>query len=258
MIQLQMINKIKSIALDDELISSILMYGSFIKDEGDQYSDIEFYIFFSEDFDHQKWVNQINKTMLYFINEHGTEVAIFENLIRGEFHFHHISERKVIQTWEGLTSFEYHQNMILVDKDGVLTKLLEHISKERPQHNSQESIDWISMSLVNQLLMTQGLLKRGELAHAQMSFQSIQKYLLWLIRIEIGDERHWESPTKRAELEITESWYSEYAKCTPSLNEKSLFECFEHTLYVLTNSFKRITISTDLKLLLTRINKNQN
>lgn len=254
MIQLQMIDRVKSIALDDKLIASVLMYGSFIKDEGDKYSDIEFYIFFTEDFDHQKWVHRISKTILYFTNEHGTEVAIFDNLIRGEFHFHHVDERKMIQTWEGLTSFEYHQNMILVDKDCVLAKLIEPISKERPQHSSQESIDWISMSLVNQLLMTQGLLKRGELAHAQMSFQTIQKYLLWLIRTEVGDERHWESPTKRAELEIPKNWYNEYAKCTPSLNQKSLLECFDHTLYVLNNCFERITISTDVKSLLTRIN----
>lgn len=41
MIQLQMIDRVKSIALDNKLIASVLMYGSFIKDEGDQYSDIE-------------------------------------------------------------------------------------------------------------------------------------------------------------------------------------------------------------------------
>ena len=45
MTQLQMINKTKSIAQQDENISAVFMYGSFTKNEGDKYSDIEFYIF---------------------------------------------------------------------------------------------------------------------------------------------------------------------------------------------------------------------
>ena len=45
MTQLQMIDTTKSIAQQDENVSAVLMYGSFTKNEGDQYSDIEFYIF---------------------------------------------------------------------------------------------------------------------------------------------------------------------------------------------------------------------
>ena len=46
MIQLQMIDKTKSIAQNDKNISAVFMYGSFTKNEGDKYSDIEFYLFF--------------------------------------------------------------------------------------------------------------------------------------------------------------------------------------------------------------------
>lgn len=45
MTQLQMINITKSIAQYDENVSAVFMYGSFTKNEGDKYSDIEFYIF---------------------------------------------------------------------------------------------------------------------------------------------------------------------------------------------------------------------
>ena len=45
MTQLQMISKTKSIAQQDTHVSAVFMYGSFTKNEGDQYSDIEFYIF---------------------------------------------------------------------------------------------------------------------------------------------------------------------------------------------------------------------
>ena len=42
MTQLQMIDKTKSIAQNDKNISAVFMYGSFTKNEGDKYSDIEF------------------------------------------------------------------------------------------------------------------------------------------------------------------------------------------------------------------------
>ena len=75
----------------DERISACMMYGSFTKGEGDQYSDIEYYVFLKDDtistFDSAKWLNEVASYTLLYQNEYGTEVVIFENLIRGEFHF---------------------------------------------------------------------------------------------------------------------------------------------------------------------------
>ena len=47
--------------------------------EGDKYSDIEFYIFLKTkgNFSAEEWVNQVYPVALYFINEYGSEVAIF-------------------------------------------------------------------------------------------------------------------------------------------------------------------------------------
>src|SRR5690606_12788463 len=74
-----------------------MMYGSFTKGEGDQYSDIEFYVFLKDDtvstFDSAKWLYEVAPYSLLYQNEYGTEVVIFENLIRGEFHF--LSEREM-------------------------------------------------------------------------------------------------------------------------------------------------------------------
>ncbi len=71
MIQLQMIDKTKSIAQNDKNISAVFMYGSFTKNEGDKYSDIEFYIFLKdkEKFSAENWVSQIHPLALYFSNE---------------------------------------------------------------------------------------------------------------------------------------------------------------------------------------------
>ena len=71
------------------------MYGSFALGQGDRFSDIEFYLFFADktldDLQEEAWVGQIAPLELYYINEFGNGNAIFENLVRGEFHFEHYS-----------------------------------------------------------------------------------------------------------------------------------------------------------------------
>lgn len=246
MLQIQLINKTKLLAVEDTNISSVLMYGSFIKGEGDKFSDVEFYIFYNKDFSHEEWVNKICRTLLFFTNEFGTEVAIFENMIRGEFHFLPIQEINIVKSWEGILSFEYHKEMILVDKNNSLTKILSSIDKKRPQHSSQHSIDWIYMSQLNNLIMVRGLIERGELAHAQQCFQYIQKYLLYLIRIEVNADNHWESPTKKLESEVPTEWYIVYKNCIPTLNEVSLREKFNYCLDILQTQFKNISVSENV------------
>src|SRR5690554_3475763 len=151
MTQLQMINKTKSIAQQDENVSAVFMYGSFTKSEGDKYSDIEFYIFLKnkENFSSEKWVNQIHPVALYFTNEYGSEVAIFENMVRGEFHFLKTEEIEIIKSWDGIVAFSDFDQMNLIDKDGHLTKTLNQIKTkhwESPTKSLEKDIDttWYS------------------------------------------------------------------------------------------------------------------
>lgn len=241
MLQLKLIEKVKNTSLTDPRISAVLMYGSFIKGEGDRYSDIEFYIFYNQDFDHKEWVNQIHITKIFFINEFGTEVAIFSNWIRGEFHFLPIQDINIIQSWEKHISFEYYKNMIIVDKEDKLANALFLIDKIRPSHSSQEEINWICESLLNNMLMIKGLILRGEFAHAQQAFQYIQKYLLFLIRLESDADNHWESPTKKIEQEISEEWYNIYKQCVPIVDRSDLIKCLNNSIDIL-SMFHRITI----------------
>ena len=146
MTQLQMINKTKSIAQQDENVSAVFMYGSFTKSEGDKYSDIEFYIFLKnkENFSSEKWVNQIHPVALYFTNEYGSEVAIFENMVRGEFHFLKTEEIEIIKSWDGIVAFSDFDQMNLIDKDGHLTKTLNQIKTKSPERITNENILWLS------------------------------------------------------------------------------------------------------------------
>lgn len=255
MTQLQMIETTKSIAQGDENVSAVLMYGSFTKNEGDQYSDIEFYIFLKskENFSAEKWVNQIYPTALYFTNEYGSEVAIFENLIRGEFHFLTVNEIDVIKSWEGIVAFSDFDQMSLIDKDGHLSETLDQINIKSPDRTSNENILFLSQSLLNVLLTTNNLIKRQEYAHAYQSLSNIQKYLLWLIRIATKRTQHWESPTKSLEKEIGKDWYSDFKLTTCDLDTSNLKIAFQNSLNLSKKLFDGLNVSMDLQRLLNRI-----
>lgn len=253
--QLQMIQKTKSLAETDKRISSIFMYGSFTKNEGDQYSDIEFYIFLKDktNFSATRWVSQIHPLVLFFTNEYGSEVAIFENFIRGEFHFLETEEMNVIKSWDGLVTFSDFEKMILVDKDGLLSDTLAKIENKDPERATSESINWLSKSLINVLLTTSNLIKREEFAHAYQSLHTAQKYLLWLIRIETKNTEHWESPTKNLESDIDHSWYSDFQQVTCELDENKIKNAFEKSLELSKRLLKNLNAEPKTRKLLARI-----
>ena len=255
MTQLQMISATKSIAQKDKNISAALMYGSFTKDEGDQYSDIEFYFFLKdkESFLAEDWVNQIHPIILYFTNEYGSEVAIFENMVRGEFHFLTIDEVDIIKSWDGIVEFSEFDKMILVDKDGFLAATLDQIKARKPDRTTDKNILWLSQSLLNVLLTTSNLIKRQEFAHANQSLANVQKYLLWLIRIATNRTEHWESPTKSLEKDIGRDWYSQFQLTTSDLNGENIRTAFQESLKLSGKLFEQLNVDSKLKRLLTRI-----
>lgn len=250
-----MIGKTKSIAHQDANVSAVFMYGSFTKNEGDQYSDIEFYIFLKdeENFLSEKWVSQIHPVALYFTNEYGSEVAIFDNMVRGEFHFSTTEEIGIIKPWEGMVSFSDFDQMNLVDKDGLLVKTLDQIKIKSPERTTNQNISWLSESLLNVLLTTSNLIKRGEFAHAHQSLSNVQKYLLWLIRIITDKTQHWESPTKSLEKDIDPTWYSAYKTVTSDLQPENIRLSFENSMKLTEKIFEQLNIGPKLKGILNRI-----
>ena len=255
MTQLQMINKTKSIAQQDENVSAVFMYGSFTKSEGDKYSDIEFYIFLKnkENSSSEKWVNQIHPVALYFTNEYGSEVAIFKNMVRGEFHFLKTEEIEIIKSWDGIVAFSDFDQMNLIDKDGLLTKTLNQIKTKSPERITNENILWLSQSLLNVVLTTSNLIKREEFAHAHHSLSNVQKYLLWLIRARTSKTQHWESPTKSLEKDIDSTWYSAYETVTSDLQPENIRLSFENSLKLTKRLFEQLNVEPKLKEILNRI-----
>ncbi|WP_298651154.1 aminoglycoside 6-adenylyltransferase [uncultured Proteiniphilum sp.] len=255
--QLQMIDTVKSIAQKDENVSAVLMYGSFTKGEGDRYSDIEFYIFLKEKetFPAEDWVSQIHPVAMYFTNEYGSEVAVFENMIRGEFHFLTTDEIKIIKSWEGFVAFSDFDTMSLVDKDGLLADTLHQIKIKSPDRTTNNNILWLSQSLLNVLLTTNSLIKREEFAHAYHSLVAVQRYLLWLIRIATKQIQHWESSTKSLEKDIDKDWYLEFKRTTSDLDPENMKTAFQSSLVLSEKLFDNLNVELKLKQLLKRIER---
>lgn len=258
MIQQEMINKVRQLASETEDISAVLMYGSFMIGEGDEYSDIEFYIFLRDvnEFDKLQWVEKIAPVDLFFTNEFGTDVAVFSNLIRGEFHFQPLAEINVVRSWIGEITFEYPERMIQVDKDGKLAEMLECIPEmlRRPSHDSPEQKESLAYQLINNLIFEKNLLQRGEWAHAHQLFWFVQRYLLWFIRLHTGaDNNHWLSPTKRLEQDIPAEWYALYKRCVPGLDEKELDICFREVLQLTGQLFAEMGIPEKIQQVLLKV-----
>lgn len=253
LLQHKMIEQVKENAQSDDAIEAVLMYGSFIKGEGDTYSDIEFYLFYKTFFDPETCVSRIAPVELFFTNEFGTQVAIFDTMIRGEFHFLPTDEMEIITSWEGHTSFEHADKMILVDKKNTLQKILTSISTKRPLHHTPDQVEWIASCLLNTLLHIKNLLFRGEWAHAHHFSHYAQKYLLWLLRLVNETDQHWESPTKNLENELSEVWYEMYSQCVPTLTQESLTTAYEKMLYVTQRVFDLLSVSRSKSNLLEKI-----
>src|SRR5919107_4116377 len=165
-----MIERVRELCHRDERVVSALMYGSLALGQGDRFSDIEFYLFFEEaalqGLDEATWVSQIAPLSLYYVNEFGNSTAIFENLIRGEFHFEAASEVGLVEAWE-TAWFPSLASAVLVDKSGELSRRVRKLVRRPLDLDTPERALFVCRSLINWTLMGANLLERGECARAE-------------------------------------------------------------------------------------------
>jgi lincosamide nucleotidyltransferase len=253
--QLQIINKVVQLAERDANVSAVLMYGSFTRNEGDEHSDVEFYIFLNNksDFNSRRWVNRVEKVSLFFTNEFGTEIAVFDSMIRGKFHFLPVAEIGIIKTWEGFTSFEYVKNMKLVDKNGHLAEVMNSIEITKPDYSEPMNIRWLAESLLSSLLWVKNLIRRGEQAHATYAFSFVQKYFLQLVRIAEKSTDNWENPTKGLENDISTDWYGKYQSIVPTVDDDILVDAFVFAIKYSEELFVELNVPKELVALLRKI-----
>ncbi|MFD1848878.1 nucleotidyltransferase domain-containing protein [Oceanobacillus bengalensis] len=236
LLQEKIINIIKEKCEKDPRISACMMYGSFTKGEGDQYSDVEFYVFLKNteigQFESSDWIRDIAPYDLLFFNEFGSEVVVFSNLIRGEFHFQPESEIEVIKTFKDTGVFPDTESMFIYDITGKLKGCLDYLKGEGPERMTNENVNFAFNNFVNAWLMGVNVLKRGETARSSECLTYAQKYVLQLIRIREKNVERWLNATKNLEADLSEKAYGEYASITSKLDKEELYLAYFNALNV--------------------------
>lgn len=226
LLQEEMIARVREICQADEQVAGAWMYGSFTKGEGDRYSDIEFLIYLDDGahagFEPIPWLEQVAPVAVYFVNEFGVGTAIFENLIRGEFHFDRASDMPKIRELRQLSGFPGVEAMLIADRTGELREHLAAISGPGPERGGDAESAQIWHFFLNWMLFGSYVLARGERARALELLWYAQRYLLRLARLVENQTRHWPTPSKSVEQELSEDTLQRFETCTASLRGSEL------------------------------------
>ncbi|MFD1707232.1 lincosamide nucleotidyltransferase Lnu(B) [Siminovitchia sediminis] len=254
--QKELIARVKQLVEFDERISACMMYGSFTKREGDQYSDIEFYVFLKDNtvstFDSARWLYEVAPYSLLYQNEYGTEVVIFENLIRGEFHFLSEKNMNIIPSFKETGFFPDTKSMFIYDETGQLEQYISELGGAGPNRLTEENVNFLLNNFSNLWLMGFNVLKRGEYARSLELLSQFQKNIIQLIRIVEENADNWLNMTKNLEKEISPENYEKFRTITARLEESELHEAYKNSLLFVMELRKllekryQLTVSNDL------------
>ena len=217
--QEEMIAQIKGLCQEDVRLKAALMYGSFAKGEGDAYSDIEFYLFFADEvfqtIQIDAWVAQVSPVALLLTNEFGTSVAIFENGVRGEFHFEPASRMAQIRDWPAVPNVSSPHATLVLDRTGELAGHLTYWHDKPFEGLEPDSLQTVYDRLLNWLLLGLNVLERGERVRAFDTLHHIHRHMLWLARAAEGAAQHWPTPSRGLEQDLPT--HMRFAACTGGL-----------------------------------------
>jgi lincosamide nucleotidyltransferase len=231
LIQEEMIARVRQLCASDPAVVAAWMYGSFAKGEGDAHSDIEFGAYLDDAtydaFEPLPWLSQIAPVAVYFVNEFGTGTAIFENLVRGEFHFERAGDMVKVRELRKLSGFPPAEAMLIHDRTGELTAHLQYISGPGPERTTPDHLAWLWHSYLNWVLFGANVLARGERARALEILGFVHRTLLWFARLAEGKTEHWPTPSKNVEHELSQPAYDRFRTCTASLRGRELEQGYQ-------------------------------
>lgn len=228
--QRKLIERVKETCQLDDRLRAAMMYGSFAKGGGDQYSDIEFALFFRDDdletLDRRAWLEQIAPVHMYTVNIFGITTVIFEGLIRGEFHFYKQSEVEIVSAWKETDWFPSLESALVVDKDKVLTPHLQNLIGKPSNPITPQNLQRIVDSFLNWYVFGILVLARGEFLRALDLLSWVQRNLLWMIRAVEKKTENWPTPSRLAEKELPKTAYQRFLSCTGGARLQELRESY--------------------------------
>jgi lincosamide nucleotidyltransferase len=225
-----LISRLKRICRQDQRLLAAMHYGSYTRGEADRYSDLDIMLYFAEEalagIDYRAWLSQIAPVELLYVNEFGNSVAIFENLVRGEFHFDPAAKMADLAQYRDRLRFPTLEATIIVDKTGRLAEVLSLLIGPPLTHETAVEAQYLGDSFLNWFLFGFNVLSRGEYARALEVLSLVHDNLLRMARILEGRTERWITPTKALEQDISPAAYRRYQACTAALELAALHSAY--------------------------------
>jgi lincosamide nucleotidyltransferase B/F len=205
-----------------------LLYGSFAHATGDEFSDVEFWLFHDPDtrtpLDREAWIARVGDVYGTVLAESGAVVALFApTLVRGEFHFAPASSIDQIRSWTALgVTANNLDAMVLLDRHAALRAALSALIDVTPAPADPRDVKLLCERFVNWHLMTLDVLARGELARAHMLLGILDSSLLRMARLQHNPLVHWATPSQALERELPADTVQRYYKCTAPADPRQL------------------------------------
>lgn len=222
----ELIAQLAQLCRQDNRLLAAMHYGSYTRGEADQYSDLDVMLYFADQaltkIDQRAWLNQIASVELFYVNEFGNSVAIFDNLVRGEFHFDPVSKMVDLAQYRDRVRFPALETTLIVDKNGRLAEILAPLIGPPLSHEAAIEAQYLGNSFLNWFLFGFNVLSRGEYARALEILNLVHDNLLRMARIEEGQTERWISPTKALEQDISPDAYRRFQACTAALDQAAL------------------------------------
>ena len=205
MLQLELIERVRALCAAEPGLDAALMYGSFAKDEADEHSDIEFWLFFTKAaharLDPAAWCARVAPASHVLLNEFGAHVAFFPQLIRGEFHFVTVAHIPAVSLWPERGAPV--ERMLILDRSGRLEPVLRALPERATTWTAETVQAEYCDRFANWLVLAWHLVERGELLRAWDALGHVQRHLLWMARAAEDATGHWLTPSRAAENELS-------------------------------------------------------
>jgi lincosamide nucleotidyltransferase len=233
--QHELIDRVRAACVGDAGLVAALMYGSFAHGDADVHSDIEFWLFYEgharEQLDVDAWIERIADVYATVVGDSGAYVAVFRpSLIRGEFHFAAASTIDQIRSWAALGVTPANVNaMVLVDRDGRLRGALTHLINAPAAPTGTEQAKALCEGFIDWHVFALSVLARGEIARAHMLLGVLHTYLARMARLRYDQTKHWATPTKAFERDLSPAAQERYQQCTSPAERQQLAEALQAT-----------------------------
>ncbi len=228
--QYQMIMRLRQLCRDDPRVRAGMLYGSFAEGRGDRFSDIDCILYFEDevlpDLDPRQWAEQLAPLLAFYRNEFDNWAALYENLVRVEYHFDPASQILALQRFRGVLSFPLIEHAILLDRTGELAECLGHLSSPPDLHESMNDVLYLQDSLCNWLIFGTNVLARGEVVRAGEILRLVQDNLLRLSRMDEARTQQWITPSRNFEIELSVEAQNNFRSCTSGGLRAELYQAY--------------------------------